>query len=262
MVKNLLASAGDAEDPGSILGWARSLDMGMTIHSSILAWKIPWTEEPGVLQSMGSQRVGHDWTHAQTDTHRWRGSLSYLRFWESLRKTLMEISGWGKPWLEGTPPFCCILLKLKFCNSVWVARQLGGLKHDLIKICSEVSVWRGKLRGSYCNSEVSHPLTGPEQKTQELQAANPQPAHQCLLVAAGEGWGQELFSPSLSLSLLSLSLSLSRTSQRSRNTRSQSGVPQPARWGKCFKGRSTLQSEMAALASPPATLNLQLLVTS
>ena len=32
----------------------------MAIHSSILAWKIPWTEEPGGLQSMGSQRVGHD----------------------------------------------------------------------------------------------------------------------------------------------------------------------------------------------------------
>ena len=201
MVKNPLANTGDAGDLGSILGSARSLDMGMTIHSGILAWKIPWTEEPGVLQSMGSQRVGHDWTHTQTDTHRWRGSLSYLRFWESPRRTLMEISGWGKPWLEGTPPFCCILLKLRFCNSVRVARQLGGLKHDLIKICSEVSVWRGKLRGSYCNSEVSHPLTGPEQKTQELQAANPQPAHQCLLVAAGEGWGQEPFSLSLSLSL-------------------------------------------------------------
>ena len=39
----------------------------MAIHSSILAWKIPWTEEPGRLQSMGSQRVRHDW--AQTYTH-------------------------------------------------------------------------------------------------------------------------------------------------------------------------------------------------
>ena len=45
--------------------WVRSLDQddpleeGMAIHSSILAWRIPWTEEPGGLQSMGSQRVGH-----------------------------------------------------------------------------------------------------------------------------------------------------------------------------------------------------------
>ena len=36
------------------------LEEGMTTHSSILAWRIPWTEEPGGLQSMGSQRVGHD----------------------------------------------------------------------------------------------------------------------------------------------------------------------------------------------------------
>ena len=37
-----------------------SLERGMATHSSILAWRIPWTEEPGWLQSMGSQRVGHE----------------------------------------------------------------------------------------------------------------------------------------------------------------------------------------------------------
>ena len=37
------------------------LEKGMATHSSTLAWKIPWTEEPGRLQSMGSRRVGHDW---------------------------------------------------------------------------------------------------------------------------------------------------------------------------------------------------------
>ena len=42
------------------LGWEDSLEKEMEIHSSIIAWKIPWTEEPGGLQSMGSQRVGHD----------------------------------------------------------------------------------------------------------------------------------------------------------------------------------------------------------
>ena len=41
------------------LGWEVPLEKGMTIHSSILAWRIPWTENPGRLQSMGSQRVGH-----------------------------------------------------------------------------------------------------------------------------------------------------------------------------------------------------------
>ena len=42
------------------LGREDLLEKEMATHSSILAWKIPWTEEPGRLQSMGSQRVGHD----------------------------------------------------------------------------------------------------------------------------------------------------------------------------------------------------------
>ena len=44
------------------LGWEDLLEKEMATHSSILAWKIPWTEEPGRLQSMGSQRVGHNKT--------------------------------------------------------------------------------------------------------------------------------------------------------------------------------------------------------
>ena len=43
------------------LGWEDPLEKEMATHSNILAWKIPWTEEPGGLQSMGLQRVGHDW---------------------------------------------------------------------------------------------------------------------------------------------------------------------------------------------------------
>ena len=43
------------------LGWEDLLEREMATHSSILAWKIPWTEEPGRLHSMGLQRVGHDW---------------------------------------------------------------------------------------------------------------------------------------------------------------------------------------------------------
>ena len=43
------------------LSWEDPLEKEMATHSSILAWKIPWTKEPGRLQSLGSQRVGHDW---------------------------------------------------------------------------------------------------------------------------------------------------------------------------------------------------------
>ena len=42
------------------LGWEEPLEEDMATHSSILAWRIPWTEEPGGLQSMASERVGHD----------------------------------------------------------------------------------------------------------------------------------------------------------------------------------------------------------
>ena len=53
-------SACNAGDPSSIPGLGRSLEKGMATHSSILAWRIPWIEETGRLQCMGSQRVGHD----------------------------------------------------------------------------------------------------------------------------------------------------------------------------------------------------------
>ena len=52
-------SACNAGDLGSILGWEDPLERGMATHSSVLPWEIPWTEEPGELQSLGSQRVGH-----------------------------------------------------------------------------------------------------------------------------------------------------------------------------------------------------------
>ena len=60
VVKNMLANAGDARDVVSILGTGRSPGEGNGDHSSILAWKIPWTEEPGELQTMWLQRVRHD----------------------------------------------------------------------------------------------------------------------------------------------------------------------------------------------------------
>ena len=54
------ASASNAGDQGSIPGSGRSLEKEMVTHSSILVWRIPWTEKPGKLQSIGPQRVGHD----------------------------------------------------------------------------------------------------------------------------------------------------------------------------------------------------------
>ena len=60
VVKSLLADTGDTGDKVSMLEWEDPLEEGMTTHSSILAWIIPWTEESGGLQSMG---------HRESDTN-------------------------------------------------------------------------------------------------------------------------------------------------------------------------------------------------
>ena len=67
MVKNRPAMQ-DTQVPS--LGQEDSLEKGIAIHSSILAWRIPWTEKPGRLQSMGSQRVKVTNTHTHGHTHR------------------------------------------------------------------------------------------------------------------------------------------------------------------------------------------------
>ena len=55
MVKNPPANAGDMRDAIQSLGWEDPLEKGRATHSSFLAWEIPWTQEPGGLQSTGSQ---------------------------------------------------------------------------------------------------------------------------------------------------------------------------------------------------------------
>ena len=60
VAKKLPAHAGDVRDFSSILGWEDPLEEEMAAYSGIPACEIPWTEDPGRLQSMGPQRVGHD----------------------------------------------------------------------------------------------------------------------------------------------------------------------------------------------------------
>ena len=72
MVKDLPAMQGTQVQS---LGWKDSLEKRMATYSSILAWRIPWAEEPGGLQSMGSQGVGHD---RVSFTFSFQGSNSHL----------------------------------------------------------------------------------------------------------------------------------------------------------------------------------------
>ena len=57
------------------VGWEGPLEEGMAPHSSVLAWRIPWTEEPGGLQSMGLERVRHDWANEPTNAQGWSSLL-------------------------------------------------------------------------------------------------------------------------------------------------------------------------------------------
>ena len=81
--------------------WVRSLvqeyprEVEMATHCSILAWRIPWTEEPGGLQSMGSQRVRRDWICTHAHTHPKTLGLSCT---SDSHKSWLEASGRGLPW--------------------------------------------------------------------------------------------------------------------------------------------------------------------
>ena len=81
MVKNLPAMQ---ETRVQFLGGEDPLENGMASHSSILAWKNPWTEEPGGLQSMGSQRVGHK---LATNTFAFQRNSILKHFMGGLKRT-------------------------------------------------------------------------------------------------------------------------------------------------------------------------------
>ena len=76
MGKESTSNAGDTGDMGLIPGSGRSPGEGMVTHSSILAWKIPWTEGPGGLQSKGFQRVGQDWATKHIGTQKFYNNVT------------------------------------------------------------------------------------------------------------------------------------------------------------------------------------------
>ena len=82
-----------------------SLEKSMTPHSSTLAWKIPWTEEPGRLQSMGSLRVGHDWATSLSLftfmywTRKWQPAPVFLPGESQGWGSLIGSHLWGRTWL-------------------------------------------------------------------------------------------------------------------------------------------------------------------
>ena len=79
------------------LGQEDPLEEGIATHSSTLAWEIPWTEEPGGLQSMGSQRVGHNWATVQAHTHTHLPSTRFPRGLRVLIETSRQSKGRRTP---------------------------------------------------------------------------------------------------------------------------------------------------------------------
>ena len=96
------------------------LEKGMATHSSILAWRIPWTEEPGGLQSMGSQRVRHDWSDLTCTYAIYWEILKLLSMWVSvsLRKLLTTLSC-GMPLKSGVSLAVVYGLCHYFTPSTW-----------------------------------------------------------------------------------------------------------------------------------------------
>ena len=93
--------------------WVWSLDRedspeeGMVTHSSILAWRIPWTEEPGRLQSIALQGVGHDW--ATKDTYTCWLLIWYLWFWKELTHPPLTHKKRWSWWLTGLKACGCLV---------------------------------------------------------------------------------------------------------------------------------------------------------
>ena len=114
------------------LGWEDPLEKEMATHSSTLAWKIPWMEEPGRLQSMGLPRVGHDWVTSL--------SLSQVN-WASLIKSsacnagdLGSIPGLGRSTGEGNAyPFQYSCLDNPMVRGAWraIVHRVERVRHGL-----------------------------------------------------------------------------------------------------------------------------------
>ena len=108
VVKNPPANTGDIRDDrntGLIPGSPGPLEEGMATHSSILSRRIPWTEEPGRLQSIGSQRVGNNWS-VLAPTHmirRWKLSSFHCLDYRCSRNLLKVLELVNQIWTQCSP---------------------------------------------------------------------------------------------------------------------------------------------------------------
>ena len=131
------------------LGWEDPLEEGMATHFSILAWRTPWTEEPGGLQSMGSQRVGHDWmtknNMRKLSEDLFRASLvaQLVKNLPAMREIWVRSLGWEDPLEKGTVTHSSILA-WRIPWTVW-PMGLQRAKHDRVTFPFDCTDFAGKV---------------------------------------------------------------------------------------------------------------------
>ena len=139
MVKNLPAMW---ETWVQCLSWEDPLERGTETHSSILAWRIPWAEEPGKLQSMGLKRVGHDWvTLTFTIIFTWSVTSPSAPS-QPLSSTIFSLS----IWLCSPTKGACMLLRVR---TVIVTVTLGMVNSPLPRRIPEGNTWSMKGKENF-----------------------------------------------------------------------------------------------------------------
>ena len=137
----------------------------MAIHSSTLTWRIPWKEEPGRLQSMGSQRVGHDWVTSLHFTFSFLSDIYpgmellghmvvlFLVFWEtSILFSLLAAPIYIPINSVGGFPLLHILTSICYLHSLWL---LPGLQ-----VWCDISLWFWFKRMTFCHFSICGNMDG------------------------------------------------------------------------------------------------------
>ena len=155
------------------LGLEDPLEKGMATYSSILAWRIPWTEEPGELQSIGSQRVRHDWeTNIHTHTQRTR----YLKLMNWALFCVWEDARVGAHWNHSFDMHLSYLGPVSWVFTSWVSSgfTLGSGCSLMAARWQVLFCFLSSLRappltlGNGCNHRLWQPLFTDTEKNRPL----------------------------------------------------------------------------------------------
>ena len=114
------------------LGWEEPLEKEMATHSSTLAWKIPWTEKPGGLQSMGLQRVGHDWSNLAA------AAAAALTMEKAMAPRSSALA-WKIPWMK--EPGGLQSMGLLRVRHDWATSLFSAASSDYIICCQFSKSW-------------------------------------------------------------------------------------------------------------------------